>query len=167
MPTLPSLLVLEDVIVITFSSTSDNKFGIMTTIDSFHDANFAVTVGAWGCHCDKLQFHKWQQIWHHDNYQISFQSCWCQLNCSIQLLFIICIDFPLYQWDLHFQGSLGVWWWSIEFMIGARTGLPHLRGQASTWTNDGAQCHILNQWWPGACFKKCSSFNKIKISEDF
>ena len=81
--------------MITFRSTSDNKFGILTTIDSLHDANFAVTVGARG-------------YWHHDNYQISFQSCWCQLNvvyncCSHAYIFSFHVNGSCYS-----KGSLGV-----------------------------------------------------------
>ena len=66
MSTLSSPVALE-VVWTTFSATSADKVGIMTTLESsHHDTNFVITGGTGGC-LHNLQCHQCWQSWHHDN----------------------------------------------------------------------------------------------------
>ena len=44
---------------------------LLLKIESFHDANFAVTGGTEGCRCDNLRCHQWRQSWHHRDSRVS------------------------------------------------------------------------------------------------
>ena len=53
------------------------RYGHTLGIESCHDANFAVTIGAAGCCYDNLWYHQWLQSWHHDDsvFSVVFLCC--------------------------------------------------------------------------------------------